>query len=186
MSFSKGLRFLLALAFLALPAWADEVPAHLREAAKNLSRTYQINYDDSRKIDLTLPEGYLIRRESRVGEDVVLCPWNEYFIISASRMPVSSGQPVRSEEAMTVELGEFEKAHATEGGELKASKVTMTPKGPTATFEVWTPVEKKLNVASVLVYPVGPELWIFSLVGTESSLEDQKVIQNLLIEELLK
>ncbi len=186
MRFSKKFWMLLVLVVLVAPAWADEVPAHLREAAKNLSRTYTINYDESRKLDLTLPEGYLIRRESRVGEDLVLCPWNEFFIISSSRMPASSGQPVNDETAMSVELDEFKKAHTADGGELKASKVWMTAKGPMATFEVWTTAEKKTNVGSLLAYPVGSELWLFSLVGSESSLEDQKIIQNLLIEELLK
>ena len=183
---SKKFWIIWALVALVAPTWADEVPAHLKEAAKNLSRTYQINFDDTRKVDLTLPEGYLIRRESRVGEDLVLCPWNEFFIISASRMPASSGQPVRDEAAMTVELDEFEKAQVAEGGEVKAKTIQMTPKGPMATLEIWTKVEKKTTVGSMLVYPVDSELWIFSLVGTDSSLEDQKVIQNLLVEELLK
>ena len=179
-------RALLGLLLLTLPAIPEEVPAHLREAAASLSKTYTINYDETRNIVLNLPEGYLARRMDKVGEDLILCPWNEYFIIRTTQMPTSTGLAVQDEAAMNVQMDELEKAHKAEGGEVKERKVWMSPKGAMGSLEIWTKDEKKMNVGSVLLYPMGSDLWVFSLVGLDSALADTKVIQNILIEELNK
>ena len=177
---------LISLLLLTSGAMAEDVPAHLREAAKNLSRSYQIQYDETRKIELHLPEGYLVRREAKVGEDLILCPWNEFFIIDSIRTPAKAGSPIQDESAMMTELDALQKGHESQGSEVKARKVSMTAKGPVASFEVWTKSNKRTDVGSLLVYPVGTDLWILSLMGADSSLEDQKIIQNLLLEELRK
>lgn len=186
MYFRFGWRALLGLFLLIMPAMTEEVPAHLREAAASLSKTYTINYDETRQIVLNLPEGYLARRVESVGEDVILCPWNEYFIISSSRLPTGSDVPVQDEAAMTLQMDELEKAHKAEGGEVKERKVWMGSKGPLGSLEVWSKGGKTMNAGSVLLYPVGTELWIFSLVGLDSALADTKLIQNLILEELNK
>lgn len=188
MNFPTRWLVLLAWLTLALPTVAEEVPAHLREAAKNLSKSYTINYDETRKIVFNLPDGYLVRREPGFANDIILCPWNEFFTINSAQLPARTGKPVLSEASLNLELDALQKAHQTDtqGGEVKNRKVWVTPKGPMASMETWAEVEKKVSVTSFLIYPVGSSIWIFSLTGYDSALADQKVIQNLLITELSK
>lgn len=179
---------LLALLFLATATSgpSQDVPAHLREAAKDLSKSYTINYDETRKIVLNLPEGYLMRRMPKQGEDVVLCPWNEFFLIDCGRYPAGSGKPVKDEPTMNAELDVTLKAYADSGGVMKERKVWVTPTGVLGSAEVWVTTGKKKAVTSVLLCPVKSEIWAFRLTGQESALADQKVIQQLIVQELAR
>ena len=172
-------RLMLALTMvttLLLPVRAQELPPELRQAAAGLSKTYVINYDEQRKLTLNLPEGYAARRVPNFPKDAILCPWNEYFMI------YSSSYPAKSPAGLKGELDLLTKAHQAEGAEVKSPQVL----GPLATLELAGKVDGKLTTGHELLMPVGSNVWVINLTGYDSSRADQKVILQLMIDELTK
>lgn len=165
---------LTMVALLLLPALAQELPPELRQAAAGLSKTYVINYDDQRKLTLNLPEGYAARRVPNFPKDAILCPWNEFFIVASSTYPAKTD--------LNNELQQLVQAHQKEGMEVKNSQIV----GSLATLELAGKVDGKLTSGHELLTLVGPNLWVISMTGYDSSLADQKAILKLMIDELTK
>lgn len=132
-------------------------------------------------VKLTLPEGYSLRAVDGMEGNWIFCPWNEYFNVSTSRFKQSSTLPIKDEAAMKAELLAF--TQANQSMQFQVQQVVMTPKGPYGWLES---ANSKGQVACSLLVPHKGELLAFSMVGSTSSLADQKVIRDLFVKEVSK
>ena len=164
---------LLLAALLFTPVWA-ETPA---------LQTIQIPFVPGQPpVQLQLPEGYSLRTVDGMEGEYLFCPWNEYFTLRTSRLAPASGKPIADEKGMSAELEAFAKANPSL--KFRNAKSWMTPQGPRGWLETVTGEKTKEMIGCNLFVPRKGDMLLFTIIGSTSSLPDQKIIQDLFLKQV--
>lgn len=173
------MRYPTLVLFIALLVSAA-APGAFAQDSGQISKVLTVQFTGPSSLSLNLPEGYTVQTRPGIDGNIIFAPYQEYFLVGSNSFDLSA--PVTDEAGLQRELDAF----AAKNSELVFSnkKVWTDPTGPRATFEHHQKVGKKKIAITNLAYPMGDELVIFTLTGDETSLADQRVVQNLYLKKI--
>ncbi len=170
-------RTILALMLLTLPGWSWAQPVY-----EAVSKCLVIHLQEGiPSLKIQLSDDYTVARKADIKGNLMLCPWNEYFLFETSSVDLIQKTPVLDEVAMNKEVDAFVQST---GRPYTGRKVWLDAKGPRASLELVAGEKPKRTADTYLLWPAQGRLYIYFTTGYETSLADQKVIQDLILKEL--
>lgn len=143
------------------------------------AKTYVANMGDF-KVTVNLPEDYSVAQIQ--GIVAIMCPWNEYFTPNVMGFPIHGQAPPTSQQDADAEVDYFLQSNS--GVKLINRKVWMEPDGLRATFQNYFDTSGRKRVSNVILFSREKKMFVLTLMGDESSLEDQIAFQGWFLEAL--
>lgn len=143
------------------------------------AKTYLADLGDF-KVTVNLPEDYSVAQIQ--GIVAILCPWNEYFTPNVMGFPIHGQAPPTTQEEADAEVDYFVQSNS--GVKLINRKVWMEPDGLRATFQNYFDTSGRKRVSNVVIFSRDKKMFVLTLMGDETSLEDQIAFQGWFLEAL--